>query len=160
MGILWWRHNAMISWTGLRNFEKKFCNRIPGRGRYSRFQVTGMIEWGQKSNPKKSLDQNLTSKQSHAEFPNHKISRGTTPPKSSDCFEYPKKSLLQSSYPKKYLPKMKLLLPKKSHKLKNFKPPKNPSIIPVTWNPECPPGNRIANVKAWAHFLYQLWISE
>ena len=46
-------------------------------------QVTGMIEWGQKSKPKKtprdsnktakkSLHQNLTPQESHAEFPNHK----------------------------------------------------------------------------------------
>ena len=37
-------------------------------GGYSGFQVTGIIEWGQKSKPKKSLDQNLTPKKSHAEF--------------------------------------------------------------------------------------------
>ena len=47
------------------------------------FQVTGMIEWGQKLKPnkipraskkppQKSLDQNLTLKKSHAEFPSHK----------------------------------------------------------------------------------------
>ena len=45
--------------------------------------MTSMIEWGQKSklkkiprgfkqNPKKSLDQNLTPKQSHAKFPSQK----------------------------------------------------------------------------------------
>ena len=45
--------------------------------------MTGMIEWGQNQNPpkiprasnetqKNSLDQNLTLKKSHAEFPNHK----------------------------------------------------------------------------------------
>ena len=50
----------------------------PGGG-YSGFQVTGMIEWSQKSrpkktprafqqNPKKSLDQKLTPKTSHADF--------------------------------------------------------------------------------------------
>ena len=54
-----------------------------GGGGYSGFQVTGMIEWGQKSKPKKtpwdsnktakkSLHQNLTPQKSHAEFPNHK----------------------------------------------------------------------------------------
>ena len=47
-------------------------------GEYSRFQVTGMIEWSQKSRPKKSLglpaklkeslDQKLTPKKSHADF--------------------------------------------------------------------------------------------
>jgi len=35
---------------------------------YFEFQVTGMIEWGEKSKPKKSLDQKLTPKKSHAEF--------------------------------------------------------------------------------------------
>ena len=45
---------------------------------YSGFQVTGMIEWGQNSRPKKSLglptepkksvDQKLTTKKSHGEF--------------------------------------------------------------------------------------------
>ena len=39
--------------------------------------------------------------------------------KSSDCFEYPQKSLLKSSQIKTYLPK-------------------NPWIIPITWNPETP----------------------
>ena len=49
-------------------------------GGYSRFQVMGMIEWGQKSKPKKiprasketpkkSLDQNLSPQKSLAEFP-------------------------------------------------------------------------------------------
>ena len=46
--------------------------------------------------------------------------------KSSDCFEYPKKSVLKSRHPpKKYFP--------------NFQTPKNPSIIPVTGNLEYPP---------------------
>ena len=46
-----------------------------GGGGYSGFQVTGMIEWGknqnlkESQNPTKSLDQKLTPKQSHAEFP-------------------------------------------------------------------------------------------
>ena len=45
---------------------------------YSGFQVTGMIEWGQNSKPKKSLglpteptkslDQKLSTKKSHGEF--------------------------------------------------------------------------------------------
>ena len=52
-------------------------------GGHSGFQMTGMIEWGQNQNPpkiprasnetqKNSLDQNLTLKKFHAEFPNHK----------------------------------------------------------------------------------------
>ena len=46
--------------------------------------------------------------------------------KSSDCFEYPQKSLLKSSHPK-------------NPTIENFKPHKIPSIIPITWNLECPP---------------------
>ena len=48
---------------------------------HSRFQVTGMIEWGKnktpknplgfKQNPQKSLDHNLSPRKSHAEFPSH-----------------------------------------------------------------------------------------
>ena len=91
-----------------------------GEGRYSRFQVTGMIKWGQKSKPKKS----------HADFPSHKNFQSNYTARtcgsyheSSDCFEYPKKSLIKSSHPKKYLlkfsypnkiPKSKISNPKKS----------------------------------------------
>ena len=56
------------------------------QGAYSGFQVTGMIEWSQKSRPqkiprassktpKKSLDQKLTPKKSHADFVALKSSR-------------------------------------------------------------------------------------
>ena len=48
----------------------------------------------------------------------------------------PPKSLLKSSYQKKYLPKFSY--PKKSWNLK-FQTQKNPSIISVTWNNEYPP---------------------
>ena len=49
----------------------------PEGGGYSGFQVMGMIEWrknqnppqkGFQQNPKKSLDQKLTPKKSHAKF--------------------------------------------------------------------------------------------
>ena len=50
-------------------------------------------------------------------------------------FNTPKKSLLKSSYPKKYLPNF---FPKKSENRK-FQTQKNPLNIPVTWNPEYPP---------------------
>ena len=58
--------------------------RLSPREGYSRFsQVKGMMKWrrkmktpkksqGFKQNPRKSLDQNLTPKKSHAEFPSHK----------------------------------------------------------------------------------------
>ena len=93
-----------------------------GGGGYSRFQVTG-----QKSKPKKipraSNKPNKIPgpklnppKKSHVKFPNHKtFQRNYTAGirgdhtrnyhESLDCFEYSKKSLLKSSYPKKYLPK-------------------------------------------------------
>ena len=120
--------------------------------------MTGMIKWGQKSKPQKipkasnktpqkSLDQNLTPKKSHAEFPSHqnfvKALNNTTRKietlvmeclclfihytiwellfhESSDCLEYPKKSLLKSSDPKKILGN--IFLPKKIPEVKNFKP--------------------------------------
>ena len=56
---------------------------------------------------------------------------------SSHCFNYPQKILLKSSYPRKYLPKFSY--PKKAWNRK-FLTPKNPLIIPVTWNPEYPSG--------------------
>ena len=34
--------------------------------------MTGIIEWGQKSKPNKSLDQNLTPQKSNDDFPSHK----------------------------------------------------------------------------------------
>ena len=46
-------------------------------------------------------------------------------PRNFRLFWIPKESFLKSSHPKKYLP--------------NFPTQKNPSIIPVTWNPEYPP---------------------
>ena len=42
--------------------------------------------------------------------------------KSSDCFEYPKKSPLKSSHPKKYLPNFPT---RKNPGIKNFKPKKS-----------------------------------
>ena len=81
-----------------------------------------MIKWGQKSNPKKFLNQNLTPQKSHAEFPSHKNfqrnyaagMRGNYH-EASDCFEYQKKSLLKSSYPK--------------NTCRNFPNQKNPQIV-------------------------------
>ena len=78
--------------------------------------------------PKKSLDQNLTPKKSHAEFPSHKNFqryyaagvRGKHP-ESSDWFEYPNKSLLTSSYPKNTCQNFP---PQKNPDIENFKPQK------------------------------------
>ena len=134
-----------------------------------------MIAWGQKSkpqkipaasnnqNPKKPLDQNLTPKNPMPNFRGLKNSRGTTQPgylgtitESSYCFEYPKESLLKSSHPKNtcqnFVPKE---IPKS--KISN---PKNPSIIPVTWNPESPPGFFFNTVLTWPldSSLSALWL--
>ena len=51
----------------------------------------------------------------------------------SDCFEYPKKYLLKSSYQNKYSPKFSHA---KKSRNKKFQTPKNLLIIPVTWNTE------------------------
>ena len=107
---------------------------------YSWFQVTGMIEWGQKYPPppkKKSLNQNLTPKKSHAEFPSHKNFQKRPGygnyHESSDCFEDPKISLHKSSCPKILA---KIFLSKRNPEIETY-----PSIILVTWNPEYPPGS-------------------
>ena len=107
---------------------------------FSRFQVTGMIEWGQKSKPKKirrasNKDQNLTPKKSHAKFPSDKnfssfvelcgwAHTGTTT-NLQIVLNTPKNPYLNQATPQKIL-----YFPRK----------KNPSIIPVTSNLEYPPG--------------------
>ena len=58
-------------------------------------------------------------------------SQGTT-----DSFQYPQKIPTQIKLPQKILAKFSY--PKKSRNRK-FQTQKNPSIIPVTWNPEYPP---------------------
>ena len=78
-------------------------------GGYSGFQVTGMIEWGQKSNsPKISVPKCNPSKNPMPNFRAIKFPESIkwyNYNESSDCFEYPKNSLLKSSCLKKYLPK-------------------------------------------------------
>ena len=49
-----------------------------GTGRCSRFQVTGMVIRGQKTNPKQSLDQILTPKKCHTELTYTATDMGTT----------------------------------------------------------------------------------
>ena len=89
--------------------------------------------------PKKSLDQNLTPKKSLAEFPSHKNLQKTlnyiTRKTETLVLNTPKNTYLNQATPRKYLPKFSY--PKKSRNRK-FQTPKNPSIIPVTWNPEYP----------------------
>ena len=51
----------------------------------------------------------------------------------------PRKSLIRSSHPKTHLPNFPT---QKNPGIKNFQPPKNPSLIFVTWNlkyPQAPP---------------------
>ena len=52
------------------NLVRCCCFKV--QGRYSGFQVIDWLNEGKKQNPQKSLDQNLTPKKSHAEFPSHK----------------------------------------------------------------------------------------
>ena len=94
-------------------------------GGYSGFQVTGMIEWGQKSNPPKiSVPKCNPPKNPMPNFRAIKFPESIkwyNYNESSDCFEYPKNSLLKSSCLKKYLPKFSY--PQKIPN-SNFKPKK------------------------------------
>ena len=114
-------------------------------GGHSGFQVTGMIEWGQKSDPKKSLHQNLTPQKSTPNFRAIKICRGTTRPGYAGTItnlhtvlNTPKNPLLKSSYPKKYSPKFSY--PKKSRN-RTFQTPKKSFDHPChlkSWVPPVP----------------------
>ena len=119
---------------------------------YSGFQVTGMIEWGQKSKHKKNAMPNFRA---------IKISRGTMQPgwqgtisNIQIVLNNSQKSLLQSSYPKLYLPKFSY--PKKSKILT----PKNPLIIPVTRNPEHPLGPELRLKNVPIKYLPSKWTPE
>ena len=135
--------------------DPPFVYILVSQGGYSGFQVTGMIKWGQKSKPKKipwdsnktakkSMHQNSIPQKSHAEFPNHKNFPESIKWYNTKIepfsFEYPKKSHLKSSYPKRLVPKCSYL--KASWNWK-FQTQKNPSIVAVIWNPEYPPAPRI-----------------
>ena len=116
------------------------------------FKCSGWLNGGKNLNPKKLLGlptkpkkisgPKLTHKISHAKFPS--LEKSHTMPlrirgchhKSSDCFEYPQRSLLKSSHSQKIL--YKFPYPKKS-KNRRSQTQRSPSIIPVTWNPEYPP---------------------
>ena len=107
-------------------------------GRYPGFQVTGMMEWGQKSKPKNILDQHLTPQKSHAKFLSNKNFQKALndvtitnlhivliTPKNPYLNEGSQKNTCQN-FPTQIL----------KSKISN---PKNPLIIPVTWNPVYPP---------------------
>ena len=131
---------------------------------FSGFQATGMIKWGQISKPKKvPRASNKTQKtpwtlnnlkKSHAKFLSLKNIFGKESKFgctliAEQCgrdmqalswifrlFWIAQKNLYLSSHPKKYLPNFPT--PKNS-RIKNFRPKKNLSIIPVTWNLVHPP---------------------
>ena len=102
------------------------------------FKWQGWSNGGKNQNPKnpygfkpqKSLDQNLTPKKSHAEFPSHKNFQGAL----NDITQKIETLVLNTP---KNPPKMlaKIFLPPKIPKSK-ISNPKAPSIIPVTGNPE------------------------
>ena len=155
-------HIPLAHYFWSKNYHRNSCRkwmklnliRFLGRGmgaellRISTDQVTGMIKWGQKSKPKKipwdsnktakkSLHQNSIPQKSHAEFPNHKNFPESIKWYNTKIepfsFEYPKKSHLKSSYPKRLVPKCSYL--KASWNWK-FQTQKNPSIVAVIWNPD------------------------
>ena len=101
---------------------------------------------GLQTEPKNSLDQNLTRKnlKSRAEPQKFLGIKWYNYHESSDCFEYPKKSLRKSSCPPKIL--AKIFLPKQLRN-RRLQTQKDPLIIPVTWNPERTP--RSPNPPPW-----------
>ena len=62
--------------TGSHHFQDliNWCTlkRVRGPGGYFRFQVTGMIKWGQKSKPQKIPGPKFNPQKSHAKFLSHK----------------------------------------------------------------------------------------
>ena len=123
---------------------------------FSGFQATGMIKWGQISKPKKvPRASNKTQKtpwtlnnpkKSHAKFLSLKnlqkgkqvwlyFNRRTMRPRCAGTITNlqivlnSQKNLYLSSHPKKYLPNFPT---PKNPRIKNFRPKKNLSIIPVT----------------------------
>ena len=120
-------------------------------GGYSRFQVMGMMKWGQNQNPKRSVVQKFpppphTKKKFHAEFPNLKKSSKTNlvilhlqnyvawvyagaTTNLQIVLNTPQNPYLNQATPKKILSKFPY--PKNSQNGR-FQTQKNPSIIPMT----------------------------
>ena len=103
--------------------------------------MTGMIEWSQKSrpkkiprgfqqNPKKSLDQKLPPPKKILYSQNYAARALTI------LFNTPKKSLLKSSYPKNHLPNFRT---QKNPRIENFKPKKILLSSPSLDIPSTPP---------------------
>ena len=124
----------------------KIYHMLPGVGGVHRISSDGDDRMGAKiKTPKKSLGL-LTKPQ---KIPGPEINPPKNPMQnytagirghyheSSDCFEYPKKSLLKSSHPKKYLPNFPT---QKNPRIENFKPKKIlPSSSSLEISPHPPP---------------------
>ena len=132
---------------------------VPRRGSPD-FKWQGWSNGGKKSKPKKkslglqtklkkSLDQNLTPKKSHAEFPSHKNFQ-----KALNDTTRKIETLVFNTQKTPYFNILaKIFQPKKIQKSK-IQSPKNPSIIPVTWNPEYP-------LPPWGQVkLYETYVSH
>ena len=96
-----------VSWSDQaagKCFERSRNLRGGGReggGRVLQFQVTGTIEWRQKLKPKKRPEKKTMPNFQAIKIPESiKINTDITITKSSDCFEYSKKSLPKSNCPK------------------------------------------------------------
>ena len=108
---------------------------------------------GLQTNPKKSLDQNLTPQKCHAEFPSHKNFqrnytariRGENTQELSHAGTITNLQVVLNTQKHPYLnqPNQKNTCHSFTTEKKNrnwkFHTHKNPSIKPVTWNPEYPP---------------------
>ena len=96
---------------------------------------TGMIEWSQKSRPKKSLGLPAKPKKNPRLFVLY--SQNYAARALLILFNTPKKSLLKSSYPKKYLPNFRT---QKNPGIENFKPKKILRSSPSLEILSTPPG--------------------
>ena len=111
-----------------------------GTGGIPDFKLQGWSNGGKNQNPKKS----------HADFPSHKNFQSNYTARtcgsyheSSDCFEYPKKSLIKSSHPKKYLPDFPTQ--KNPGKSKNL----SPSLKIRINQPPPPPPTTTPHLGSW-----------
>ena len=84
------------------------------------------------------MAQNLTPIKSHAEFPSLKISRGTTQPRYAGTILNTQKNPYLNQATQKHT--CQNFPTPKNPEIENFHHPQNPSITPVTWNPEYPLG--------------------
>ena len=92
------------------------------QGRYSGFQVVGMIEWGQKSKPKKISEPKIFINPLKCPMQNYTARILRHYHKSSDCFEYPKNPYLNQATQKNTC---QTFLPKFDPRIENSKPKKS-----------------------------------